>query len=113
MRGLWSETYVYTTIQKKKGKDLMTRELAVWTKEVETFRTQLSSSKQIQAKLEYQLKTTTARLLGCRCQGEKRTGQGDWNGEMTGNSDAAFRSPRAIEMEMAKERIPPRPQSIA
>jgi hypothetical protein len=99
--------------KKKKGKDLMTRELAVWTKEVETFRTQLSSSKQIQAKLEYQLKTTTARLLGCRCQGEKRTGQGDWNGEMTGNSDAAFRSPRAIEMEMAKERIPPRPQSIA
>jgi hypothetical protein len=42
--------------------EIMKRELRSWTKEVEIFRKALSSSKQIQASLEDELRTTQAKL---------------------------------------------------
>ena len=43
--------------------EIMKRELTSWTKEVEIFRKALSSSKQMQASLEDELRTTKANLL--------------------------------------------------
>ena len=43
--------------------EIMKRELTSWTNEVEIFRKALSSSKQMQATLEDELRTTKANLL--------------------------------------------------
>jgi hypothetical protein len=43
--------------------EIMKRELTSWTKEVEIFRKALSSSKQMQASLEDELRTTKANIL--------------------------------------------------
>ena len=59
--------------------EIMKRELTSWTKEVEIFRKALSSSKQMQASLEDELRTTQANLLelqrqSMRVKGMERQG---------------------------------------
>jgi len=54
--------------------EIMKRELTSWTKEVEIFRKALSSSKQIQASLEDELRTTQANLLELQRQSMREKG---------------------------------------
>ena len=54
--------------------EIMKRELRSWTKEVEIFRKALSSSKQMQASLEDELRTTQANLLELQRQSMREKG---------------------------------------
>jgi hypothetical protein len=54
--------------------EIMKRELTSWTKEVEIFRKALSSSKQMQASLEDELRTTQANLLELQRQSMREKG---------------------------------------
>jgi hypothetical protein len=51
--------------------EILKRELTSWTKEVEIFRNALSSSKQMQASLEDELRRTKANLLVLQRQSMK------------------------------------------
>ena len=64
--------------------EIMKRELRSWTKEVEIFRKALSSSKQIQASLEDELRTTQAKLSELQHQSELQQYAVDSQGHLEG-----------------------------